>query len=153
MLAMVKEGVMKPLKEKRINTAINVWVRCPALVGTAIMLLVQFGIHRNLPLHVLALRIFCVFINYWNGCYFMERVVSNYYVTRSKLQDAQATAKKDDDKVTRDKIARIADSKEIKKDFLVDDVDSHPLPSVPFASRSVRFGALGKAWDWVRKGS
>ena len=77
--------------------------------------------------------------------------MSNYYVTRSKLQDAQATAKKDDDKVTRDKNRR-RDSKEIKKDFLVDDVDSHPLPSVPVASRSVRFGALGKAWDWVRKG-
>ena len=46
MLVRVKEGTMKSLDEKSINTNLNVWCRCPFLVSTVVLIFVQTHMHQ-----------------------------------------------------------------------------------------------------------
>jgi hypothetical protein len=64
MLVCVKEGSMKPLDEKRINTTLNVWCRCPFLVSTVVLTFIQMHMHKP-PIHIICIRIFCCIINWW----------------------------------------------------------------------------------------
>ena len=69
MLFAVKHGWMQPLTEKRINAAINVWVREPALVVTATLGFIQM--HTQNQAHfgwgIGAVRIFLMLLAMWNG--------------------------------------------------------------------------------------
>ena len=145
MLVMVKEGKMKPLREKQLNSILNVWCRCPFLISTVVLIFVQMHMHKP-PLHILAIRIFCGLINWWNGLYFMERVVSNYYVTHYKLKMTVKEGKVD--------VSKMADTKKLLKEkVLVDAPEEHPLPSAPMAPRSASFDRVRQVWDYIRAGS
>ena len=148
MLVLVKEGSMKPLEEKRINTVLNVWCRCPFLVCTVCLTYVQLHIHQP-PVHIVAIRCFCMAINWWNGLYFMERVVSNYYVTHHKLRQALLSKSG-----SSDHISKMADVQTLKtKQVLVDPPQGHPLPSAPGHPRSMKTKTSKTVWEYIRAGS
>jgi hypothetical protein len=147
MLVRVKEGLMKPLEEKRINTLMNVWCRCPFLVSTVVLTFIQLHMHQP-PWHIVCLRVFCCMINWWNGLYFMERVVSNYYVTHYKLKEALKQ------KGGAAQVSKMADENKLKTDrVLVDKAQDHPLPSAPMAPRVMKTQVAKSVWEFIRAGS
>lgn len=77
MLFLVKHGWMKPMGEKRLNSAINVWFRAPCLISVAVFAYIQLFI-QHAPLYIRCFRCFLLALASWNGLFFMERVVGNY---------------------------------------------------------------------------
>jgi hypothetical protein len=63
MLVRVKEGTMKSLDEKRINTTLNVWFRCPMLIVTVCLIFIQMHMHKP-PIHIICVRLFLCVINW-----------------------------------------------------------------------------------------
>jgi hypothetical protein len=99
MLFAVKHGWMKPLAEKKVNAAVNVWIREPALVCTATLGFIQLHEQASqYPTWVTSVRIFLMFLACWNGLFFMERVVGNYHVCAYKesLREKKSTGQKSD---------------------------------------------------------
>lgn len=87
MLFAVKHGWMDPLDEKKFNSAINVWVREPALVVTAAYGYLQIHLQgQSFSGWVTAIRVFLCLLATWNGLFFMERVVGNYHVCNYKAK-------------------------------------------------------------------
>ncbi|KAL1499571.1 hypothetical protein AB1Y20_011772 [Prymnesium parvum] len=84
MLFAVKHGWMQPLEEKRYNKHINVWVRAPALVATAVLAKIQVHLQGGVPAWVSTVRVLLMILAGWNGLFFMERVVGNYHVCAYK---------------------------------------------------------------------
>jgi hypothetical protein len=80
MLTMVKLKMMEPLAEKRLNTLLNVWMRCPFLLFSSLFSYLQFFLQEDLPNYVIAAKIGCMVLQTWNALYFTERVVGNYHV-------------------------------------------------------------------------
>jgi hypothetical protein len=77
MLFLVKHGWMKPMDEKRLNSAINVWFRAPWLISVAVFAYIQLFV-QHAPLYIRCFRCFLLALASWNGLFFMERVVGNY---------------------------------------------------------------------------
>lgn len=89
MLFAVKHGWMDPLSEKRWNSAVNVWVREPALVVVATLGWLQLHVQKDDELQhwgVGAVRVLLMALAAWNGLFFMERVVGNYHVCEYKAK-------------------------------------------------------------------
>jgi hypothetical protein len=74
----VRNGWIDRLKEKRINDAVNVWIRAPGC--TAMAALSTPSILRIAPIQsewkTMAMVLPAI-LNYWNGQYFMRQVVEN----------------------------------------------------------------------------
>ena len=85
MLFLVKHGWMKPLDEKRLNSAINVWCRAPWLISVAVFAYIQLFV-QDAPLYIRCFRCFLLALASWNGLFFMERVVGNYHVNAFKAR-------------------------------------------------------------------
>ena len=91
LLFLVRNNWMDRMTEKKWNNSINLWLRCPGcisistLIATAIMN-VEPGIFTNIEVFLIYL---IIFLNYWNGVYFMKLVVSDYakqkYIEECKL--------------------------------------------------------------------
>ena len=93
---------------------------------------------------VLICRVLAFGLNWWNGLYFMERVVGNYYVSADKVQRLAASSAdgaKDADKLS---------DRKLRHGKLQDKVDEHPLPSVPGFSRKITFDAKDQVTAWGR---
>lgn len=73
----VRNGWMNKMTEKRINTLLNVWVRSPGCIAQAILTLVYC-----LQSGTSFMSVIPALLNYWNGQYFMEKVISDYSVRR-----------------------------------------------------------------------
>ena len=85
-------------------------------------------------------------ITYWNGNYFMERVCGNYYVTAYKLRETWENNKGKDPKDRKD-LSAMANSQDLRKKVLEDDVDEHPLPDgvqMPGHTRKTKISSMGK---------
>jgi hypothetical protein len=110
MLVMVKKGWLDSLTEKRINGQIMVWIRCPGCLyhalfcwlamsdvarrkeaGETMLLpfspLPQTSFYVNMCLGVVLTTFF------WNGLYFMERVVANHAVRAAEQRLKAKNAK------------------------------------------------------------
>jgi hypothetical protein len=158
MLALVKERYILPLTEKKYNNTIQVWIRAPALVAIAALCWLQLFIHSDryeyVPIHLIAIRIFCISLNYWNGNYFMQRVCGNYFVTKYKLKEEYS--KPDATMETRKELKRVASAADLQGKVLEDDIDDHPVESLmPGMSRNVKMHQKmsGKLWNICRGGS
>ena len=79
LLVLVKYGRVHPLTEKRINAALNVWLRSPGLVVCAFVCVSQ-GIISDDANEVRAARLISAALYVWNAQYFMQRVVGNLAV-------------------------------------------------------------------------
>lgn len=84
MLFAVKHGWMKPLQEKAYNSAVNVWIREPALICTATLGFIQIHLQPSMFGWLSIIRAFLMLLCCWNGLFFMERVVGNYHVCAYK---------------------------------------------------------------------
>jgi len=85
--------VPRRLQEKQYNLAINVWVRAPALVATAVLAMIQVHVQNGVPGWVSTVRVALMVLAVWNGLFFMERVVGNYHVCAYKAKLEQEASK------------------------------------------------------------
>jgi len=159
LLVLVKQRMIKPLTEKRINRLLNLWCRSPFLVATSTLFFIKTHMDsetQTLSYTVLGFRTFCILLNTWNGMYFMDRVVGNYYVVSNRLHNEYKAAKKlprNESNAKLQKLVAAANLKDIQKKPLNDDIDDHPLPSVPGAPRTFKFRPMTGLWEAIRSGS
>ena len=69
------------LTEKKINSWINLWIRCPGCTSHAVLTLLVYNIYNKTLLSSDFERfgyIFTAAITYWNGIYFMNKVIISY---------------------------------------------------------------------------
>ena len=92
MLCCVKMKILRPIKEKRINRFMNVWIRSPGLMTSGILAYASYqnGHNHINPLGLLFGMVLVVF----NGQYYMERVVANHAVKKYAYKQTLAVQKK-----------------------------------------------------------
>ena len=61
--------------EKRINTALSVWIRSPGCVAQAALTVAYLSLQPQLPRYTVCAALLTAALNYWNGQYFMHQVV------------------------------------------------------------------------------
>jgi hypothetical protein len=71
-----RNGWIGRITEKRINTVLNVWIRSPGCMAMASIGLASLLSHPNPTPYQLLGLIPCL-LNYWNGQYFMQQVVTD----------------------------------------------------------------------------
>ena len=77
LLGLVKMGKLPPMEEKRLNSAINVWLRAP---GLTLVFAFAFAAYRtgNHGINAFVIAVLA-FISVHNGQYYLQRVVANYH--------------------------------------------------------------------------
>jgi len=78
-LALVRNGKLARLTEKRINNFLNVWIRSPGCIAQATLALV-FLCEFTLTGWAFAIALIPAALNYWNGQYFMSQVVRDFAI-------------------------------------------------------------------------
>lgn len=81
-LCMVRNDKMERMTEKKINRFLNVWIRNPGCTIHAFLTLIFMN-----QLTLLQDQIFAFItmaLVFWNGNYFMDQVVGNYYLLKNK---------------------------------------------------------------------
>ena len=73
-LALVRNGKLERLAEKRVNKHLNVWIRSPGCVAQAV-LTIAFLCESPLTGWKFAAALIPAALNYWNGQYFMSQVI------------------------------------------------------------------------------
>jgi hypothetical protein len=82
LLTLVKYDVITPIKEKELNSYLNVWIRSPGvIIGTYNMYLTTIYTNYN-PYVITKSIIMCILI--WNAQYFTYRVMGNYFTKLTK---------------------------------------------------------------------
>tara|TARA_A100001015_G_scaffold306141_1_gene399966 strand:- start:433 stop:1113 length:681 start_codon:yes stop_codon:yes gene_type:complete len=67
------------ITEKKINTYLNLWIRCPgSIASTTIIILSANVYHKRLSFFQYFMSIISSLLVFWNGIYFMNQVVQNY---------------------------------------------------------------------------
>jgi len=93
MLALVKNGRMDRMVEKRINTLLNVWIRSPGCVAVAS---IGIALHASSPAGLFTVKSLANniagMLTFWNGQYFMRQVVENYAIL--KIEDQRTSGPK-----------------------------------------------------------
>jgi hypothetical protein len=81
LLFLVKNNKLEPIVEKRMNNYINLWVRSPGCISHAVLTLLVYNIYKETLLTGYIHQIGYLFtssMTYWNGIYFMNKVVISY---------------------------------------------------------------------------
>jgi len=77
MLALVKNGICEKETEKRVNSAINTWMRTPfGVIGAYILF--QVCLYKTLSVGEIVSGLVVAGLVMWNALYFGRRVVENY---------------------------------------------------------------------------
>lgn len=77
LLTLVKYKIIHPLREKELNSYLNVWIRSPGtLIGAHNMYLTTIYANYYPSFYV---KVLIMVILVWNAQYFTNRVVGNYY--------------------------------------------------------------------------
>lgn len=76
LLFLVRNGWLGRLQEKWMNHWLNVWIRSPGCASHAAITILYLGRIQSVGVQVLSF--IPGLLNYWNGQYFMEQVVSDY---------------------------------------------------------------------------
>jgi hypothetical protein len=76
MLFLVRNGWLGRMREKQVNRWLNVWIRSPGCVSHAVITFLYAGRMENTV--ALFFSIIPALLNYWNGQYFMDQVVTDY---------------------------------------------------------------------------
>eukprot|EP00667_Euglena_gracilis_P017834 EG_transcript_18858 len=104
MLVAVKQGWMDSLTEKRLNSHVQLWIRAPGCVYHSLLSWTAWraaqysGVHSNvgmlLPDWLYTPAIVTVILTFfWNGLYFLERVLDNYAERRTELRLQKGASK------------------------------------------------------------
>ena len=88
LLAAVKAGRVSPITEKRLNCSINTWLRGPGIT-TFCALYVACWMHPHeltAPDETMPWYFFVpvIFIIFFNGQYYAQRVIGNYYIRKAQ---------------------------------------------------------------------
>jgi hypothetical protein len=83
MLSLVKNGRLSKMVEKRVNAAINTWIRVPFTVIGGFILF-QFQIYYNLNRGEQAMIITVALLVGWNAVFYGRRVIENYGNARER---------------------------------------------------------------------
>ena len=76
---------MKRLTQKKVNNALNLWVRAPGCISHSVLTLTMYNSHNHLFIGYKKYLVLCtIILTFWNGIYFMEQVVSNYAIEKYK---------------------------------------------------------------------
>lgn len=81
LLFCVKNDKLNSIVEKRINNYINLWLRSPGCVSHAVLTLLIYNMYKTTLLTGYFEQfgyLFTSIITYWNGIYFMNKVVISY---------------------------------------------------------------------------
>jgi hypothetical protein len=81
LLYMVKNNKLDYIYEKTINNYINLWVRSPGCISHAVLTILTYNTYKETILYgnfLFFCYMFSAIITYWNGVYFMNKVVINY---------------------------------------------------------------------------
>jgi len=77
LLFLVRNNLLQKNTEKSINTFLNVWVRSPGCMAMATLTL-ACRLSNPVDLLTTTLSVVPALLNYWNGQYFMQQVVTDY---------------------------------------------------------------------------
>lgn len=81
LLFLVRNKIIDKLLEKKINTYLNIWIRCPGcIIHSTMSTMVLIRIADKISYPSIIGGICCISIIFWNGIYFMNQVVQNYAV-------------------------------------------------------------------------
>lgn len=81
LLFLVRNKIIDKLLEKKINTYLNIWIRCPGcIIHTTMSTMVLIRIANSISYLNIIGGICCMSIIFWNGIYFMNQVVQNYAI-------------------------------------------------------------------------
>lgn len=86
LLFMVRNNIIDRMIEKKVNLYINLWLRCPGCISTVSLIICEIVNTNTLLYYQLVSSIIITCTIYWNGIYFMEKVVSNYALELKKLK-------------------------------------------------------------------
>jgi hypothetical protein len=89
LLFFVKNNKLDPIAEKKINSWINLWIRCPGCTSHAVLMLVVYNVYNKTLLTSDFERfgyIFTAVVTFWNGIYFMNKVVVSYINLKNEIQ-------------------------------------------------------------------
>lgn len=82
LLFLVRNNKIDRMTEKKINRYLNIWIRCP---GCIIHSYIAFLFIFKLELVIDKFFVFItIILTYWNGVYFMDQIVGNYYIEKIK---------------------------------------------------------------------
>ena len=88
LLFLAKNNYIENLVEKKINSKINIWLRCPGCIAhSTICMLSYFSNNINYTLYDKASIIFTSLLVFLNGIYFMKEVLVNYTLTRYQIKN------------------------------------------------------------------
>ncbi len=88
LLFLNRNNLIERLTEKKINSYLNLWLRCPGCIAHSILTVVGYYMFQEILAVSYVQVIACWFttiVVYWNGIYFMNQVVENYAIERNKL--------------------------------------------------------------------
>ena len=81
LLFLVRNKIIDKILEKKVNTYLNIWVRCPGcIIHSTMSIMVLIKIAPTLSYINLIGGVCCTSIIFWNGIYFMNQVVQNYAI-------------------------------------------------------------------------
>jgi hypothetical protein len=83
-LFLQRNGWLNRLTEKRINTAMNVWIRSPGCASHAAFV-IAWALSGSLDFWGRIWAALPAALMYWNGQYFMQQAVAD--LTRRKIED------------------------------------------------------------------
>jgi hypothetical protein len=82
LLFLVRNKIIDKLLEKKINTYLNIWIRCPGcIIHSTMATMILLKDRELLSYFDIFASGMCVTIIFWNGVYFMNQVVQNYAIT------------------------------------------------------------------------
>lgn len=88
LLFLVKNNFIKSIVEKKFNSKINVWLRCPGCIAhSTISMLAYFSKYSQYNLFDKFSIIVTSLLTFINGVYFMKEIVINYAKIKYGLQD------------------------------------------------------------------
>ena len=81
LLFFTRNKCMKRLTQKKVNNALNLWVRAPGCISHSAVTLVTYYNYPESFSDMQFYLIMCtVILTFWNGIYFMNQVVTNYAI-------------------------------------------------------------------------
>jgi len=81
LLFLVKNDKLDALSEKKVNAIINLWIRAPGCISHSVLTLLVYNLYKDTQLSGYFEQfgyILTALITFWNGIYFMNKVVTSY---------------------------------------------------------------------------
>ena len=85
LLFLNRNKIVSKIFEKKINTSLNLWIRCPGCIAHTVLSFLCISLRYKTTIvsnFQLYLSFFAAFLVYWNGIYFLNQVVSNYAINQ-----------------------------------------------------------------------